>query len=63
VCCNIATDNIIVYTIGLGSGGSNNTALENCTANGGFYEAAIPRSLQKMFNDIARSLIALRLSQ
>jgi Flp pilus assembly protein TadG len=63
VCSNMAADNIIIYTIGLGSGGSNNTALQNCAANGGFYEAATPSSLQKVFNDIAQSLIALRLSQ
>ncbi len=63
VCTNMAADNFTIYTIGLGNGGSNNTQLQNCAANGGFFEAATPSNLQKVFNDIAKSLIALRLSQ
>jgi Flp pilus assembly protein TadG len=65
VCTNMAADNYIIYTIGLGSGGSSNTQLQNCatTSNGGFFEAATPSNLQKVFNDVAKSLIALRLSQ
>jgi hypothetical protein len=62
-CTNMAAQGYLIYTIGLGSGGSNNTALQNCAANGGFYEAATPSSLQKVFNDIAQALIALRLTQ
>ena len=66
VCSNLAANgNFIIYTIGLGSDGASNTALQNCatTSNGGFFEAATPSNLQKVFNDIAKSLIALRLSQ
>ncbi len=62
-CTNMASQGYLIYTIGLGTGGSNNTALQNCAANGGFYEAATPSSLQKVFNDIAQALIALRLTQ
>ena len=66
VCSNLAADgNYIIYTIGLGSDGASNTQLQNCatTSNGGFFEAATPTNLQKVFNDIAKSLIALRLSE
>jgi hypothetical protein len=63
VCTNMAADNVIIYTIGLGSGGSSNTALRNCAANGGFYEAATPSNLASVFNNIAKSMIALRLAQ
>jgi Flp pilus assembly protein TadG len=63
VCTNMASDNIVIYTIGLGTGGSSNTALQNCAANGGFYEAATPSNLTSVFNDIAKSMIALRLAQ
>jgi Flp pilus assembly protein TadG len=63
VCSNMAADNVIIYTIGLGSGGSSNTALQNCAANGGFYEAATPSNLASVFNNIAKSMIALRLAQ
>jgi hypothetical protein len=31
--------------------------------NGGFFEAATPSNLQRVFNDIAQALIALRLTQ
>jgi Flp pilus assembly protein TadG len=66
VCSNLASNgNYIVYTIGLGSDGANNTQLQNCatTSNGGFFEAATTSSLQTVFNNIAKSLIALRLTQ
>jgi Flp pilus assembly protein TadG len=63
VCSNMASDNIVIYTIGLGTGGASNTALRNCAANGGFYEAATPSNLTSVFNDIAKSMIALRLAQ
>jgi hypothetical protein len=59
-----ASGNFVIYTIGLGSDGASNTDLQNCPGNtGGFFEAATTGSLQKVFNDIAQSLIALRLSQ
>ena len=60
-----ASGDYVIYTIGLGSGGASNTALQNCaaTSNGGFFEAATPNNLQQLFNDIARSLIARRLTQ
>jgi hypothetical protein len=63
VCTNMAAQGYIIYTIGLGSAGSSNTALQNCAVNGGFFEAATPSNLQKVFNDIAQALIALRLTQ
>ncbi|MBV9202691.1 MAG: hypothetical protein JOY83_23760, partial [Alphaproteobacteria bacterium] len=66
VCSNLASNgNYIIYTIGLGSDGASNTQLQNCatTSNGGFFEAATPSNLQTVFNNIAKSLIALRLTQ
>jgi Flp pilus assembly protein TadG len=63
VCTNMAADGIVIYTIGLGSDGASNTDLKNCAANGGFFEAATPTNLQTVFNNIAKSLIALRLTQ
>ncbi len=63
VCTNMAADGIVIYTIGLGSDGASNTDLQNCAANGGFFEAATPSNLQTVFNNIAKSLIALRLTQ
>jgi len=63
VCTNMAADNIIIYTIGLGSDGASNTALQNCAANGGFFSSATTSSLSSVFNNIAKSMIALRLAQ
>jgi Flp pilus assembly protein TadG len=65
VCSNMAaTGNFVIYTIGLGSAGASNTDLQNCPGStGGFFEAATPSNLQTVFNDIAHSLIALRLTQ
>jgi Flp pilus assembly protein TadG len=65
VCNNMAARGFVIYTIGLGSDGASNTQLQNCatTSNGGFFEAATPNNLQTVFNDVARSLIALRLTQ
>jgi hypothetical protein len=66
VCSNLASNgNYIVYTIGLGTDGAGNTQLQNCatTSNGGFFEAATTGSLQTVFNNIAKSLIALRITQ
>jgi len=65
VCSNMAASgNFVIYTIGLGTDGASNTSLQNCPGNtGGFFEAATTSNLQTVFNDIAQSLIALRLSQ
>jgi hypothetical protein len=63
VCTNMAAQGYVIYTIGLGNYGSTNSALQSCAANGGFFEAATPSNLQKVFNDIAQALIALRLTQ
>jgi hypothetical protein len=66
LCSNMAASgDFIIYTIGLGNNGATNTQLQNCatTSNGGFFEAATPSNLQKVFNDIAQALIALRLTQ
>jgi len=65
VCSNMAaTGNFVIYTIGLGSAGASNTDLQNCPGStGGFFEAATPSNLQRVFNDIAQALIALRLTQ
>lgn len=63
VCTNMAAQGIVIYTIGLGSDGASNTDLQNCAANGGFFESATPSNLQTVFNNIAKSLIALRLTQ
>jgi hypothetical protein len=63
VCTNMAAQGYVVYTIGLGNNGATNTQLQNCAVNGGFFEAATPSNLNKVFNDIAQALIALRLTQ
>jgi Flp pilus assembly protein TadG len=63
VCTNMAADNIIIYTIGLGSDGASNTALQSCAANGGFFSSATTSNLSSVFNNIAKSMIALRLAQ
>src|SRR5882762_662079 len=63
VCTNMAAQGYVIYTIWLGNNCSTNTELQNCAVNGGFFEAATPSNLQKVFNDIAQALIALRLTQ
>jgi hypothetical protein len=65
VCDNMGTAGFVIYTIGLGNNGATNTQLQNCatTSNGGFFEAATPSNLQTVFNNVAKSLIALRLTQ
>jgi Flp pilus assembly protein TadG len=64
VCSNLASNgNYVVYTIGLGSDGASNTELQNCPTNGGFFSAATTSNLQSVFNNIAKALIALRLTQ
>jgi Flp pilus assembly protein TadG len=66
VCNNMAANgHYVIYTIGLGSNGATNTQLQNCatTSNGGFFSAATPSNLQTVFNNVAKSLIALRLTQ
>lgn len=65
VCTNMKNDGIIIYTIALGSDGANNTTLtQRCPANGGFSVTATnPAGLQAAFDEIAKSLMALRLTQ
>ena len=65
VCSNMAASgNFIIYTIGLGTDGASNTDLQNCPGNtGGYFEAATTSNLQTVFQDIAKSLLALRLTQ
>jgi Flp pilus assembly protein TadG len=66
-CANLAaTNNYVIYTVGLGSAGATNTQLQNCatTFNGGFFTAATSTSqLDAAFQKIAKSLLALRLSK
>lgn len=65
-CTNMAKDGIIIYTVGLGEDGNegaNNTQLQNCPANGGYFIPANPSTLNAAFTQIAQSLLALRLSQ
>jgi Flp pilus assembly protein TadG len=67
VCTNMKNSgNFVIYTIGLASTGSSNTALQNCatTNNGGFYVAATSvAQLNTAFQQIAQSLLTLRLTQ
>jgi Flp pilus assembly protein TadG len=65
VCANMKADGIIIYTIALGSDGASNTTLtQQCPANGGFSVTATnPSGLQAAFDAIAKSLMALRLTQ
>lgn len=57
------TANYMIYTIGLGSDGASNTTLQNCAGNGGFFSAATPSNLQQVFQNIANSIIHLRLTE
>jgi hypothetical protein len=57
------TPNYMIYTIGLGSDGASNTILRNCAGNGGFFSAATPTNLQQVFQNIANSIVHLRLTQ
>ncbi len=65
VCSNMASSgNFIIYTIGLGSDGASNTDLQNCPGStGGYFEPATTSNLQTVFQDIAKSLLALRLTE
>jgi hypothetical protein len=64
VCDGMTTDGIIIYTIGLGSDGQSNTTLStSCPANGGYFVPADTTSLNAAFNQIAQSLLALRLAK
>jgi hypothetical protein len=65
VCSNMANNGgIIIYTIGLGSDGASNTALQTCPGeSGGSFYAATTGNLQNVFQTIANELLALRLSQ
>ncbi|MBV8888150.1 MAG: pilus assembly protein [Alphaproteobacteria bacterium] len=64
VCTNMANSgNFVIYTIGLGSDGASNAQLQNCPTGGGYFKAATTSNLETVFQDIAKSLLALRLSQ
>jgi Flp pilus assembly protein TadG len=73
VCTNMAlTGNYVIYTIGLGSDGQQNTQLQTCATgqgniagvnNGGFFTPATPANLTAAFQSIAQSILTLRLSQ
>jgi Flp pilus assembly protein TadG len=58
-----AKSNFMVYTIGLGADGQNNSQLQACAGNGGFYSAATPANLTQVFQNIAKSIVHLRLSK
>jgi len=65
ICANLqaSSGNYIIYTIGLGSDGQSNSILQNnCPANGGFFSAATTSNLTTVFNNIANSIIHLRLT-
>jgi hypothetical protein len=55
--------NYIIYTIRLATDGSNNTQLQNCAGNTGFSRSATSSNLQQVFQDIANSIVHLRLTQ
>ncbi len=64
VCQNMLAQGIVIYTIGLGNTGANNTTLQNCAGNGGkFYAAPTGADLATAFAQIANSLNNLRLSK
>lgn len=65
VCSNMAASgNFVIYTIGLGSDGASNAQLQSCPGNtGGFFEAATPSNLTKVFDDIAKSMLSLQLTK
>lgn len=65
LCTNMQNNgNFEIYTIGLGTDGASNSALQSCPGTtGGFFLAATPSNLQNVFNNIAKSMVALRLTQ
>jgi hypothetical protein len=69
LCTNVQSLNITMYTIGLAADGQSNTILKNCasTVNGKqqFYKAGPPNgdTLSNVFNEIANSIIELRLTK
>jgi hypothetical protein len=64
VCTNMQNShNFVIYAIGLGSDGANNSALKNCATTDGGYYTATPTNLNTVFASIAQSLLTLRLSQ
>ena len=63
LCTNMNNAGIIVYTIGLGYDGQNNSQLQNCASNPNYYYKATPATIDTAFQSIAASIIHLRLSQ
>ena len=60
----MAEQGILIYTIGLGTDGANNLILKNnCPANGGFFRDATPANLNTVFQEIAKSIIHLRMTK
>jgi Flp pilus assembly protein TadG len=55
--------NFTIYTIGLGSDGASNAALQACPEISGHFYAATTSNLQSVFNSIAASIISLRLTE
>jgi Flp pilus assembly protein TadG len=64
LCSNMAAQGIMIYTIGLGYDGQHNTILDDdCPANGGFYSPATTSNLQSVFQQVANSIVHLRLTK
>jgi Flp pilus assembly protein TadG len=55
--------NYTIYTIGLGSDGASNTTLQNCATKSTYFYPATPTNLATVFQDIAASIVQLRLTQ
>jgi hypothetical protein len=55
--------NYIIYTIGLATDGANNTQLAACAGNTGFSSTANASNLQQVFQNIANSIVHLRLTR
>ena len=64
VCQHMAAKKIVIYAVGFGTDAQNNTALQNCAANGGKYiYAANTAALNTAFQEIANELNQIRLSK
>jgi Flp pilus assembly protein TadG len=64
VCNNMGAAGIVIYTIGLGQGATNQALSDCATKNGGqFFPAPTAAALQQAFQQVAASLNNLRLSK
>lgn len=64
VCSNMAEQGIMIFTIGLGTDGANNSILKNnCPANGGIFSPATPATLNAVFQQFAKLIIHLRITK